>query len=160
MARYSSHERGDAVDLPSWWLDRVNEIKELRGDTITELGKLLAEAAGRATSFDHGTVSRFLNNKVTTRQLTEAFAKLYGIPSPFFEARSLDEAMAMQGLSRKYDVQAANTNRDGRLRAADQRAEYESKTARDQTEGVTSPNEGAGQHRRPGRPARRRTPPA
>jgi hypothetical protein len=160
MSRYSSHERGDAVDLPSWWLDRVNEMKEHRGDTITELGKMLAAVVGRATAFDHGTVSRFLNNRVTTRQLTDAFVRLYGIPSPFFEARSLDEAMAMQGLARKYDAPVANSNKDRRLAAADQRAEHERKTAQDQTDGVTSPDEGAGQHRRPGRATRRRTPPA
>ena len=88
MTRFSSHERGDGVDLPGWWLDRVNEMRELRGDTITELGKLLAEVVGRANAFDHGTVSRFLNNKVTTRQLTDAFVKLYGIPSPHLAARA------------------------------------------------------------------------
>ena len=144
--------------LPKWWLDRVNAIRAKKSHGVEELGQLLAEAIGKDEEFDHGAVSRFLNNKVVTHEMVEAFVRLYGVPPIWYEAQSLEEAIDMQA-SRPRNSNATTVEQDARLEAADQVAETERRAAIDQRDGVRSPDgrsEGAGDNRRTRRTARRR----
>jgi len=152
-----TQERGKGLVLPGWWLDLVQEIFDDREEGTVVTGKKLAEAIGRGRAWDHSSVSRFLEAKVTTREMAEAFAILYGLPQLVYKARSMEEAFALQGIAKKYDVVAASSNpeRERRLAITDQVAAAEQEHARDQTRGLPSTNEGIGRSRRTRRVARR-----
>lgn len=154
--------RAKGANLPPWFLSKVREIvderKESLSESLGELGELLAEAVGRPDAWDHSAVSRFLNEEVTTVPMAEAFAVLLGIPRPFYTARSFDEGLALQQVSRRYDTRGPTPDQARRLATADQVLESAEEDARDQTRGVRSKDEGASRRGRTGRAARGRSP--
>lgn len=131
-------ERAKGVDLPSWWLEKVRELVDERGENLTQLGKSLAKAVGRPEPWDHSIVSRFLRNKNTTVPMAEAFAVLLGIPRPFFVPRSLDEALSLQQVARRYDEKLRSQEQVQRIDAVDRLAAAAEADARDQTHALRS----------------------
>jgi hypothetical protein len=144
--------RDKSILLPEWWLVRVRELVDERGENMTQIGIALAAQIGRDEIWDHSAVSRFLNNKVTTQPMAEAFAQLLGLPRPFYLARTLDEAIALQAVALRYDPKPASS----RLSAVDQVAETLEAEARDQSRGVASVDERSGRRGRAGRAHRSR----
>jgi hypothetical protein len=150
-------ERAKGVDLPSWWLEKVRSLVDERGENLTELGASLADAVGRSEAWDHSTVSRFLRNKNTTVPMAEAFATLLGLPRPFFVPRSMDEALSLQQVVKRYDGPKLSPEQVRRLTIADQVVEAAEEEVRDQTRGVISKDEGAHRGGRTGRTTRGRS---
>ena len=90
------YSRGDGVDLPGWFLQGVNARFDDLGQSMGEVGKLLADAIGREEKFDHSTVSRFLSGKNTTIEMAQAFAVLYRMPMPVFIADTREDAERLE----------------------------------------------------------------
>lgn len=95
--------RDKGIIVPSWFLLRVIKLVDEDERSLVEIAAALSDAVDRDSPWDHGAVSKFLNNKVTTRAMADAFAALYGLPRPFYEARTLDEAIALQATAKRYD---------------------------------------------------------
>lgn len=156
--------RGKAVDLPSWWLAKVGELVDERGESMTQLGQVLADAVGRATPWDHGQVSRFLRGINTTQELAEAFSILLGVPRPFYIPRSLDEAIALTATAKRYEEKnpATSAEQSRRLAEVDALLEQEKRAALDRSNRpaddgrLHGSNQGGGRSRRT---SRRRVPP-
>lgn len=149
--------RAKGVVLPPWWLKKVRELVDERGGSLTQLGADLAAACGRAEPWDHSAVSRFLRDKVTTAPMAEAFATLLVLPKPFFVARTLDEAFALQATAKRYDSAAVNPEQARRLAVADQIVDSEEESVRDRTPPVKSEDEGTRRSGRSGRSHRGRS---
>jgi hypothetical protein len=164
--------RAKGANLPGWWLDKVREIAEDRKDTMSEslgeLARLLSDAVGRQPPWEHSSVSRFLNENVTTVPMAEAFSILFGIPRPFYEPRSYAEALSMQQVAGKYahtDGKITTPEQSRRLAEVDELLAKETQKARLDRDGHAADDdrqhgsrpEGGGRSRRV---ARRRPPPA
>jgi transcriptional regulator with XRE-family HTH domain len=135
-------ERAKGIVLPDWWLQKVRELVEQRGCTLTDLGVDLAAAVGRDEAWDHSSVSRFLRNKNTTAPMAAAFAELFGIAPAFYMARTPDEADALRATARRYDAVGVNPEQARRLQVVDQIVEAEGESVRRRTDPVDSDNEG------------------
>lgn len=154
--------RAKGADLPSWWMIKVREIvedrKETMGESLVELGALLADAVGRPTAWNHSSVSRFLNEDNPTVDMAEAFVALLGIPRPFFTPRSMEEALAMQQVARRYDAKQLTTDQVQRIAAVDQALGAAEREIKDQTHPLESQDEvRGGGSRRVGRSVRGRS---
>ena len=151
-------DRGGKIELPGWWLTRVNQIFDARGENQTAVGRKLAAINGRSKAYTHGVISRFLANKNTTREVAEAFSILYGIPLPFFVPRSLEEAIDFQGIARGHDdvVPDAGSKTVERVRLARERLAILEESVKDHTDTVESIDEGRDRSRRTRRAARGR----
>jgi hypothetical protein len=153
-------ERAKGVDLPSWWLEKVRElVDEREGESLTQLGIELAKTVGREQPWDHSSVSRFLRNQNTTVPMAIAFAELLGLPRPFFIPRSLDEALSLQQVVRKYDAREVGPAQAERLASMDNAARLALDEAKGHTARVSSTgDERAVRGRRVGRAHRSRPP--
>jgi hypothetical protein len=159
-----ARKRANGVDLPEWWLQKVNALVDERDESMVELGKSLAVAAGRDRPWSHSIVSRFLENQNTTIDMAEAFSALLGIPQPFFVPRSLDEAIALTATAKRYEVKATTPEQSRRLAEIDALLESETRAATLDRSGraadddrVHAKDESRARSRRAGR---RRPPPA
>jgi adenylate kinase family enzyme len=150
--------RANGVDLPEWWLEKVRELVDERNESMVQLGKALADVVGRHEPWSHSIVSRFLRNRNTTIDMAEAFVALLGIPRPFFVARSMDEALSYEQVSRRYGAPRLNPEQQRRLATVDQVVEAAQEEADDQTRKVSSKDERAPRSGRSGRAARGRSP--
>ncbi len=153
----ASSSRAKGVTPPAWWIEKVRDLVEKMDVSLGDLGRDLADAVGREEAWDHSSVSRFLTEKNMTAPMADAFALLLGIPRPFYEARTLDEAFALQSVAKRYDSAAVNPEQTRRLAVADQVVESEVELVRDRTRPVKSDNEGTGRRGRGGRSHRGRS---
>ena len=165
-------ERAKGVDLPDWWLLKVGELvderKETLGESMSTLGKKLAEAVGREEPWDHSAVSRFLRGRNTTVPMAEAFSELLGVPRPFFVPRTLEEAIALTATAKRHDARTAaqvtSSEQSRRLAEVDAVLERETRAARlDRPDGEAEDRSLHGKSEsgeRARRASRRRTPPA
>ncbi len=156
LAGPPKRDRGASVDLPQWWLDAVNRLYIAREDKLVPLGQALALAVGREKAWPYDAVSRFLANEITTRPMADAFCRLYGVPPFVFEPRSMEEAIALQGVARKYDPPSAavTPEQQRRLSLVDQRRVALEEEADRHTEPVTSQDESSERVRGSGRTGR------
>lgn len=152
--------RAKGANVEDWWMIMVRKIVEGRkedlGETLSDLGVALAEAVGRDEAWNHGSVSRFLGERNITADMAAAFSKLFGIPQPFFSARSEEEALALQQVSRRYDDKPLNPDQKQRRGELDQALDAAEVEVRGQSSGVVSTDEarGGGRGSRGGRAGR------
>lgn len=169
----SGDDRSQAADPPKWWLDLFHQERERRKrandnarlhkmtqpyqETVVELGKLLATQVGRASgAWHHSAVSNFINGERYTREMAEAFSRLYNLPRFEFLLRAATLADAW-----KYEAMAgdrtftANPDPTPRVSEVDQRAAALMESAEDQIASVESAHEGTNRGRRARRSARR-----
>lgn len=147
-------ERAKGVALPDWWLQKVRELVDERGENLSEVGRALADVVQRNDAWDHSAVSRFLRNKVTTAPMAEAFAKLLGIPPAFYVPRNFDEALALQATAKRHDEPRLTPEQVRRLKVVDEAVESVGVRSADQGAGVRSRDEGVGRSGRARRPSR------
>jgi hypothetical protein len=147
--------RDKGIIVPSWFLLRIIKLVDEDERSLVEIAAALTAVADRDSAWDHGAVSKFLNNKVTTDAMADAFASLYGVPRPFYEARTEEEAISLQATAKRYDAVAVTPDQKHRLAVADQLRDTEQEAAGDQTHSVDSQDERARRGRRTGRTARR-----
>lgn len=144
-------ERGDRIELPAWWLLRVQEIFSARKENQTAVGKQLAAAVGRARAWDHGAVSRFLDGKVTTREMADAFALIYGLPPPYFTPRSIEEALDFQGVAMRHGSPANDEKQqrtvNDRVRTVREMLKATEESVEDHTRSLESTDAVEGRHR-------------
>lgn len=147
-------KRAKGVVLPDWFLEKINA--EADGYGTVELGKALAIAVGRPTPWDHSAVSRFLRDEVTTAPMADAFAMLFDLPKPVYQASSFAEADELRRAAKKHASPAAvSQEQERRLAAVDQLRDVEEERDSDQTSPVDSQDERARGSRRSRRTARR-----
>lgn len=154
--------RAKGADLPSWFMDKVRAIADERkaamGESLGDLAVLLTAAVGREPAWDHSSVSRFLSEETLTTTMAIAFARVFGIPEPFYTPKSFDEALSMQQVARRYEGNAFTPDQKRRLALVDAHAAAAEDDAKGQTRGVTSKDEGTSRRGRPRRAARGRSP--
>jgi hypothetical protein len=145
-------------------MDKVRAIaddrKETMGESLGDLAALLTEAVGREPAWDHSSVSRFLSEETLTVLMATAFARVFGIPEPFFTPKSFDEALSMQQVARRFEGKALTPDQQRRLALVDSHAAQAMEEAKDQTRGVGSKDEGTIRRGRPRRTARGRSSPS
>lgn len=159
MAR-GKGERGDSIDIQSWWMDLVNEMVDKRPEKLVEIGARVAELVGRKAAWDHGAVRRFLDNEVTTREMAIGFSRFLGIPQPYYDARTPAEAFDLQRVHDRYSQPSeSNPDKVRKLSVLDQAADVAEEEIDRHMERVESPDDertsGRRRARRPskGRPA-------
>lgn len=93
-ARQMPRDRGTPVDVHPEWLDL---LKDARGrmpraeSTYEALGQALARAIGRPKAWGKTQVGNYLTGKVVTKEMTEAFSRLYGLRYPIMAAANEEE---------------------------------------------------------------------
>lgn len=87
--------RGTPIPVPSWWFMELFEKTWGKTDQAVtdEVNKHAAVLRGDA--WDRSTIAKFRKGQFPTRELVEAFCVTFGIPLPFFFARSKAEALEL-----------------------------------------------------------------
>jgi hypothetical protein len=67
------------------WLDEIAAYKSRTGKTLKQLGAELATLLGAKRPINPTSVFEYTQGKSVTREMTEAFATLMGVPVPDFE---------------------------------------------------------------------------
>ena len=75
-------KRGSSISVPESWLDQCRHWRQEQGLTAKSAGEQLARAVRRGKPFAVATVHRYLGGSLVTTELTEAFAKVMGVPAP------------------------------------------------------------------------------
>ena len=75
-------KRGSAISVPESWLEQCRNWRESKGMSMAEVGTQLARAIRRGRAFGSSTIHRYLSGQLVTDELTEAFAKVMGVPNP------------------------------------------------------------------------------
>lgn len=150
--------RADGIDVPAWWLEIVNRLVQARlksqETTLTQLGRELAEKAHRGRPWDHGSVGRFLRGENTTREMAEAFAEVLPVPGFTFRARSMAEALEMQGVKSRFDADSTElAQQRQRLEDADRVRDLHQDDAKTHARAVSSLDGPGGRRRGARRPA-------
>src|SRR5262245_61549005 len=101
MAGSRSYER--SYTPPPWWLAELRQAIESVGWTHAGVAAAASKAAGRDPPWDGSRVTKFLQGKNQTLELTLALADAVGIAPPVFEARSKSDAEEFRKLQRKLE---------------------------------------------------------
>ena len=75
-------KRGSAVSVPESWLEQCRQWRTSEGLSMVKTGSRLARAIRRGRPFGSSTIQRYLSGELATDELTEAFSKAMGVPSP------------------------------------------------------------------------------
>ena len=150
-------ERADGYEPPSWWVEAMLNAMKLAKKTNEALGRECAAAIGRSTPWDGSAISRYMNNKNRTREMTYGLAIVLVIPPPFFEARDMTEAASLQAVMMRRNSSASPSEKSLRKGGVvDQLLEGFEETAERQGSAVESKDERGTRGRRTGRAATRR----
>lgn len=79
-----TRSRGRSVRVPVEWLEQVRRWKD--GRNIAQLRVELGQAMGRERPVSRTRLHAYLSGESATREMTEAFARLMGVPPPVITA--------------------------------------------------------------------------
>lgn len=97
-------QRGKSLTVPEIWLEQVRDF--CRDKTLRNLGKELAPLMGRDSPVPHTTVHEYIKGRVVTEELTNAFAKLMGVPPPVTGSNTDPELQEWCDLGRRLKHEA------------------------------------------------------
>lgn len=150
------YERTGKPTLPKWWTDLVFPMLEKKENRYEDIAERASEHAGRTSYWDSSSISKFKTGKVQTRELANGISYALGVPFPYFEARTPEEAEAFMAARKLYDAAQPSSERYVKLLTTDELAERERRSALDQSDPVPSNNERSTQRGRPRRSPRGR----
>lgn len=155
--------RAVGIEVPSWWLTHARTAADRYG-VAAKLAVDLAKAIDRPAPWDQSAVWRFLTGERTTLEMAEAFTRLLGVPRLVYQARTIEEAFALQAVSARFDDSSSRTQSGPHAISAKtaQRLEAVDEALSDQTRVISSKDakaERSGSSGRPGRTSRGRSTP-
>lgn len=131
-----------SYSCPMWWIEELGRVISIESWDHATLARRAREIDGRGKSWGPDRISKMRTGANVTLELVLAVSKAVGLPPPFFEATSMDEARAFERFRRRLDADLT-ADQNARNAAVAQALDAAVQDAKDQTQPVVSRDEGS-----------------
>ena len=140
MASYDS-----GYKPPDWWIREVDPVIRANWEgRRDELAGLAKTASGSDKKWDGTRITKMLGGANGTLKLVIGISRVIGVPSPVFEAETIDQARALQQRASSFiTVDKPNPDPIPKIEKVAQSLESAVEAAKDQTKPLRSKNEGS-----------------